>query len=93
MLSFFSGGLSCQSNESAQVVMVHESVADDLVALLKVAVSKLTVGAPEDDCDVCHVISSSSADWIEELVTGAPSPLVALPVPLFGGAWPQLCHW
>lgn len=51
--------------------MVVDSVADELVRLLKEGVAKLSVGRPEDDCDICHVISTSSADWIEKLVTGA----------------------
>jgi hypothetical protein len=54
--------------------MVEEGVADALVENLKARVSKLTVGKPEDDCDICHVISKASADWIEALVTGAHRP-------------------
>lgn len=56
---------------ATQVVMVVDSVADKLVELLREGVAKLSVGKPEDDCDICHVISKASADWIEELVMGA----------------------
>ena len=35
-----------------KVVMVHDSVADTLVAKVMEKVAKLTVGKPEDDCDV-----------------------------------------
>ena len=51
--------------------MVIDSVADALVDKVKKHVDALTVGRPEDDCDICAVISSSSADWIESLVKGA----------------------
>lgn len=53
-----------------KVVMVHESVADTLVAKVHEKVKALTVGKPEDNCDICAVISEGSANWIEELVTG-----------------------
>ena len=55
-----------------KVVMVHNAVADSLVAKVHERVKALTVGKPEDNCDICAVISDSSANWIEELVTGVP---------------------
>lgn len=58
---------------AVKVVMVHESVADELVAKVHEKVKALTVGKPEDNCDICAVISEGSANWIEELVTGALS--------------------
>lgn len=58
---------------AVKVVMVHEAVADRLVAKVHEKVKALTVGKPEDNCDICAVISESSANWIEELVTGMQS--------------------
>lgn len=69
-----------------QVVMVEEGVADVLVEKLKEGVVKLTVGRPEDDCDICHVISKSSADWIEELSKGAPMLILSVSHHPIGGA-------
>jgi glyceraldehyde-3-phosphate dehydrogenase (NADP+) len=67
------GGLSYQGQRctAVKVVMVVDTVADAVVKKLAEAVAKLTVGRPEDDCDICHVISESSADWIESLVQGS----------------------
>jgi acyl-CoA reductase-like NAD-dependent aldehyde dehydrogenase len=69
------GGLSYQGQRctAVKVVMAVEGIADALVGKVKAAVDALSVGRPEDDCDVCHVISASSADYIEELVKGASS--------------------
>eukprot|EP01025_Chloroclados_australasicus_P000824 TRINITY_DN1029_c1_g1_i3.p1 TRINITY_DN1029_c1_g1~~TRINITY_DN1029_c1_g1_i3.p1 ORF type:complete len:228 (+),score=32.25 TRINITY_DN1029_c1_g1_i3:72-686(+) len=46
-------------------------VADALVAKVKKHVDDLTVGKPEDNCDISAVISESSANWIEELAMDA----------------------
>lgn len=54
-----------------KVVLVIESVADALVAKVNNKLSKLTVGAPEDDCDITPVVSESSANFIEGLVKDA----------------------
>ena len=48
-----------------------ESVADALVERVKAKVAKLTVGPPEDDCDITPVVSESSANFIEGLVLDA----------------------
>lgn len=54
-----------------KVVLVMESVADVLVEKVNVKVAKLTVGRPEDDCDITPVVSESSANFIEGLVNDA----------------------
>lgn len=38
---------------AVKLVLVHDSVADALVAKVMEKVAKLTVGRPEDDSDVC----------------------------------------
>lgn len=48
-----------------------ESVADTLVEKVKAKVSKLTVGPPEEDCDITPVVTESSANFIEGLVKDA----------------------
>ncbi|XWS17771.1 hypothetical protein CRYUN_Cryun33cG0096100 [Craigia yunnanensis] len=48
-----------------------ETVADVLVEKMKAKVAKLTVGPPEDDCDITPVVSESSANFIEGLVKDA----------------------
>lgn len=48
-----------------------ESVADTLVEAVKSKVAKLSVGPPEDDCDITPVVSESSANFIEGLVKDA----------------------
>jgi len=50
---------------------VMESVADALVEKVKARVAKLRVGPPEDDCDITPVVTESSANFIEGLVTDA----------------------
>jgi acyl-CoA reductase-like NAD-dependent aldehyde dehydrogenase len=52
-------------------VLVIESVADILVEKVVAKMSKLTVGAPEDDKDITAVVSESSAKFIEGLVLDA----------------------
>jgi hypothetical protein len=50
---------------------VMESVADALVEKVKAKVAKLTVGPPEENCDITPVVSESSANYIEGLVKDA----------------------
>lgn len=54
-----------------KVVLAFEAVADALVAKVNAKVAKLTVGPPEEDCDITAVISESSANFIEGLVRDA----------------------
>jgi glyceraldehyde-3-phosphate dehydrogenase (NADP+) len=70
--SIVTGGLSYQGQRctAVKVVMVDEKVADELVKKVLERVGALKVGKPEDDADICAVISESSANWIEKLVMG-----------------------
>lgn len=54
-----------------KVILIMESVADTLVEKVKAKVAKLTVGPPEDDCDITPVVTESSANFIEGLVMDA----------------------
>lgn len=55
-----------------KVVLVMESVADAVVEKVKAKMANLTVGPPEEDCDITPVVSESSANFIEGLVMDAP---------------------
>ena len=52
-------------------VIVLESVADKLAALLQAEVTKLTVGDPFDNADITPVIDNASADFIWGLIDDA----------------------
>ena len=52
-------------------VIVMESVADKLAALIKAEVEKLTVGDPFDNADITPVIDNASADFIWGLIEDA----------------------
>ena len=52
-------------------VIVIESVADTLAALLQAEVTKLTVGDPFDNADITPVIDNASADFIWGLIEDA----------------------
>lgn len=52
-------------------VIVLESVADTLAALLQAEVTKLTVGDPFDNADITPVIDNTSADFIWDLIEDA----------------------
>lgn len=54
-----------------KVVLIMDSVADEVVEKVKSKVAKLTVGPPEDDCDITPVVTESSANFIEGLVMDA----------------------
>eukprot|EP00245_Coleochaete_scutata_P006407 TRINITY_DN20832_c0_g1_i1.p1 TRINITY_DN20832_c0_g1~~TRINITY_DN20832_c0_g1_i1.p1 ORF type:complete len:497 (-),score=133.70 TRINITY_DN20832_c0_g1_i1:562-2052(-) len=67
------GGFSYSGQRctAVKVVLVMEAVADELVAKVNAKVAKLSVGKPEDDCDITPVVSESSANFIEGLVKDA----------------------
>lgn len=67
------GGFSYSGQRctAVKVVLVHESVADELVEKVLKGVKGLSVGKPEDDCAITPVISESSANFIEGLVKDA----------------------
>lgn len=48
-----------------------EDIADKLVGMVNAQVAKLTIGRPEDNADITCVVSESSANFIEGLVTDA----------------------
>ncbi|KAJ6673922.1 putative proteinDP-DEPENDENT GLYCERALDEHYDE-3-PHOSPHATE DEHYDROGENASE [Salix viminalis] len=67
-----SNGVRCgQRCTAVKVVLIMESVADTLVEKVKAKIEKLTVGPPEDDCDITPVVTESSANFIEGLVMDA----------------------
>lgn len=67
------GGFSYSGQRctAVKLVLVLESVADQLVSMVSKEVDKLSVGKPEDNCTITPVISKSSADFIEGLVKDA----------------------
>ncbi|WOK94358.1 hypothetical protein Cni_G03060 [Canna indica] len=62
---------SGQRCTAVKVVLVMESVADAVVEKVKAKMAKLTVGVPEENCDITPVVSESSANFIEGLVVDA----------------------
>lgn len=62
---------SGQRCTAVKIVLVMESVADTLMEKVNAKVAKLTVGPPEEDCDITPVVSESSANFIEGLVMDA----------------------
>jgi glyceraldehyde-3-phosphate dehydrogenase (NADP+) len=67
------GGFSYSGQRctAVKVVLAHEAVADALVARVAAGVSALRVGQPEDDADICAVVSSRSADFVQGLFEDA----------------------
>ncbi|GFP87849.1 NADP-dependent glyceraldehyde-3-phosphate dehydrogenase [Phtheirospermum japonicum] len=71
--SIVKGGFSYSGQRctAVKIVLVMESVADALVKKVNEKVEKLTVGPPEDDCDITPVVTESSSNFIEGLVMDA----------------------
>ncbi|PNW75884.1 hypothetical protein CHLRE_12g556600v5 [Chlamydomonas reinhardtii] len=67
------GGFSYSGQRctAVKLVLVAAPVADRLVAAVAAGVAKLSVGRPEDDCDITPVVSESSANFIEGLAMDA----------------------
>ncbi len=67
------GGFSYSGQRCTAIkrVIVIESVADTLAALLQAEVTKLTVGDPFDNADITPVIDNASADFIWGLIDDA----------------------
>ena len=67
------GGFSYSGQRctAVKIVLVEEAVADDLVSQVVAGANKLSVGTPEDNCNITPVVSSASADFIEGLVVDA----------------------
>ncbi|RWW59068.1 hypothetical protein BHE74_00034009 [Ensete ventricosum] len=62
---------SGQRCTAVKVVLIMESVADAVVEKVKAKMAKLTIGPPEEDCDITPVVSESSANFVEGLVMDA----------------------
>lgn len=62
---------SGQRCTAVKVVLVMDSVADVVVEKVKAKMAKLTVGPPEENCDITPVVTESSANFIEDLVMDA----------------------
>ncbi|KAG5559549.1 hypothetical protein RHGRI_009174 [Rhododendron griersonianum] len=67
------GGFSYSGQRctAVKVVLAMESIADSLVEKVNAKVAKLTVGPPEENCDITPVVTESSANFIEGLVLDA----------------------
>ena len=52
-------------------VLVHRSVADELVSLIQSEVEKLSVGSPEDNATIVPLIDEQSADFVQGLIEDA----------------------
>lgn len=59
-------------------VLVDDSIADQLVAKLKTAVEKLSVGSPVNDNAIVPLIDNKSADFVQGLIDDALSKGAAL---------------
>ncbi|STZ76593.1 aldehyde dehydrogenase [Bergeriella denitrificans] len=66
--AFFNQGQICMSTER---VLVHESVADDLIGRLKAKIDGFVTGDPRTQVHIAHVESKRSADRILSLVRDA----------------------
>lgn len=68
-----SGGFSYSGQRCTAIkrVLVHESVADELVSMLKAEVEKLSVGSPEQENIIVPLIDNASADFVQGLVDDA----------------------
>lgn len=62
---------SGQRCTAVKVILAMECIADQLVCKVNSKIQKLTVGSPDDDCDITPVISETSANFIEGLVQDA----------------------
>lgn len=52
-------------------VIVLNEVADELINLMEKRIKTLTVGSPQDDCDITPLISTFAADLIQEFINDA----------------------
>ncbi|XP_048233543.1 NADP-dependent glyceraldehyde-3-phosphate dehydrogenase-like [Ricinus communis] len=67
------GGFSYSGQRctAIKVVVVMDSIAGALVEKVKDRVAKLSVGLPEDNCDITPAVTESSAKFIEGLIKDA----------------------
>ena len=52
-------------------VLVHDSVADELLSLIKLEVEKLSVGSPEENATIVPLIDQQAADFVQGLIDDA----------------------
>ncbi|MEQ9809264.1 NADP-dependent glyceraldehyde-3-phosphate dehydrogenase [Streptococcus jiangjianxini] len=64
-------GYSGQRCTAVKRVLVMDSVADQLVEILREKILKLTIGSPEDNADITSLIDTGAADFVEGLVNDA----------------------
>ncbi|MGT2832792.1 NADP-dependent glyceraldehyde-3-phosphate dehydrogenase [Streptococcus halotolerans] len=64
-------GYSGQRCTAVKRVLVMDSVADQLVDIIREKVLKLTVGSPEENADITSLIDTAAADFVEGLVNDA----------------------
>lgn len=64
-------GYSGQRCTAVKRVLVMDSIADDLVEIIRQKVLALTIGQPEDNADITPLIDKSAADFVEGLVNDA----------------------
>ena len=67
------GGFSYSGQRctAVKIIFAQEEIADALIEKVLAGVNKLTVGMPDDNCNITPVISESSANFIEGLVLDA----------------------
>ena len=67
------GGFSYSGQRctAVKIVFAVESIAEELLTKMKAKMANLTVGHPENNCDITAVIHRKSADYIEGLVMDA----------------------
>ena len=79
------GGFSYSGQRctAVKLVLVVESVADKLISLVEPGLKKLTVGKPEDNCDITPLVTAASATFVEGLAADA---LAKGATPIAGGS-------
>lgn len=67
------GGFSYSGQRctAVKLVLVVDSVADELVSLIEPGLRRLTVGKPEDNCDITPLVTPASATFVEGLAADA----------------------
>jgi len=67
------GGFSYSGQRctAVKIVLIMESIADEVIDRVTEGVKQLTIGRAEDDCFITPVVSRSSANYIESLIFDA----------------------
>ena len=79
------GGFSYSGQRctAVKLVLVVDAVADELISLVEPGLRKLTVGKPEDNCDITPLVTAASATFVEGLAADA---LAKGATPIAGGS-------